>query len=53
MCLGGDGGMPSPYDMAAGKANASTDSDKIDFLLIAGRHQGPGHTGTHRLYTAG
>lgn len=51
MCLGEAGGMQSPYDIAGEKANESTDN--IDFLLKAGRHQGPGHTGTHGLLHRG
>jgi hypothetical protein len=53
MCLEEVGGMQSPYDIDGGNANESTDSDNIGFLLKVGRHQGPGHTGTHsRLHGA-
>lgn len=51
MCLGEIRGMQSPYDIAGEKANENTDD--IDFLLKAERHQGPGHTGTHGLSHGG
>lgn len=53
MCLEEVGEMQSPYGITGGKANESTDSENIDFLLKAWSHQGPGHTGTQSLLHGG